>query len=164
MVPLGGQSDRGIAPSTALFRCRGGGERQTRICLCPKCTARCVNGGLEFFQGTNVLTRTSYRRPAWVLVSARAPRGASPGRPLRRAKTVIDEHFNADGAQAFLKEIYLRKGTEAAVEAAKDMVSAGAAWIAQESGADEARRITNGGSCATLAPVRKQLSQFYHAQ
>jgi hypothetical protein len=56
-------------------------------------------------------------------------------------KPIIDEHFNADSALAFLKEIYLRKGTEAAVEAAKDMISAGAAWIAQESGADEARRI-----------------------
>lgn len=54
---------------------------------------------------------------------------------------MIDEHFNADSALAFLKEIYLRKGTEAAVEAAKDMISAGAAWIAQESGAAEARRI-----------------------
>ena len=53
---------------------------------------------------------------------------------------MIDEHY-ADSALAFLKEIYLRKGTEAAVEAAKDMISAGAAWIAQESGADEARRI-----------------------
>jgi hypothetical protein len=51
-----------------------------------------------------------------------------------------DEHY-ADSALAYLKEIYLRKGTEAAVEAATDMISAGAAWIAQESGADEARRI-----------------------
>jgi hypothetical protein len=49
-------------------------------------------------------------------------------------KPIIDEHFSADSALAFLKEIYLRKGTEAAVEAAKDMISAGAAWIAQESG------------------------------
>jgi hypothetical protein len=53
-------------------------------------------------------------------------------------KTMIDEHY-ADSALAFLKEIYLRKGTEAAVEAA--MTSAGAARIAHESGAAEARRI-----------------------
>jgi hypothetical protein len=58
-----------------------------------------------------------------------------------RVKPMIDEHFNADRALAVFKEIYLRKGTVAAVEAAKDMISAGAAWIAQESGADEARRI-----------------------
>ena len=54
---------------------------------------------------------------------------------------MIDEHFNADSALAILKEVYLREGTDAAVKAAKDMISAGAAWIAQESGADEARRI-----------------------
>jgi hypothetical protein len=54
-------------------------------------------------------------------------------------KAMLDEDFNADSALAFLKEIYLRKGTEAAVEAAKDMIRAGAAWIAQEHGPDEAR-------------------------
>jgi hypothetical protein len=54
---------------------------------------------------------------------------------------MIDEHFNADSALAILKEVYLREGTDAAVKAAKDMISGGAAWIAQESGADEARRI-----------------------
>ena len=53
---------------------------------------------------------------------------------------MIDEHY-ADRALAFLRDIYLREGTEAAVAAAKDMISAGAAWIAQESGSDEARRI-----------------------
>jgi hypothetical protein len=63
-------------------------------------------------------------------------------------KPMIDEHFNADSALAFLKEIYLRKGTEAAVEAAKDMISAGAAWIAQESGVDEARRILQAAGSA----------------
>jgi hypothetical protein len=56
-------------------------------------------------------------------------------------KPMIDEHFNADSALAFLKDIYLRKGTDTAVEAAMDMIAAGAAWIAQESGADEARRV-----------------------
>jgi hypothetical protein len=40
-----------------------------------------------------------------------------------RMKPMIDEHFHVDSALAFLKEIYLRKGTEAAVEAAKDMHS-----------------------------------------
>jgi hypothetical protein len=53
---------------------------------------------------------------------------------------MIDEHFNADSALAILKEVYLREGVDAAVEAATDMISAGAAWIAQESGADEARQ------------------------
>jgi hypothetical protein len=76
----------------------------------------------------------SYRRPA------RAPVPLQAGR-WGRVKPMIDEHFNADIVLALLKEIYLRKGTEAAVEVAKDMISAGAAWIAQESGADEARRI-----------------------
>jgi hypothetical protein len=56
-------------------------------------------------------------------------------------KPMIDEHFNADSALAILKEVYLREGTDGAVKAAMDMISAGAAWIAQESGADEARRI-----------------------
>jgi hypothetical protein len=54
---------------------------------------------------------------------------------------MIDEHFNADSALAILKEVYLREGTDAAVEAAMDMISASAAWIAQECGADEARQI-----------------------
>jgi hypothetical protein len=53
---------------------------------------------------------------------------------------MIDEHFNADSALALLKEIYLRKGTDAAVGAAKDMISAGAAWIAQEKRAESCKR------------------------
>jgi hypothetical protein len=42
---------------------------------------------------------------------------------------------------AFLRQVYTMEGTEAAVQAAKDMISAAAAWIAQEHGPDEARRI-----------------------
>jgi hypothetical protein len=76
-------------------------------------------------------------------------------------KPMIDEHY-ADRALAFLKEIYLRKGTDAAVEAAKDMISAGAAWIAQESGADEARRIhirTIIASCIDFWNARPSLAR-----
>jgi hypothetical protein len=61
---------------------------------------------------------------------------------------MIVEHFNADSALAILKEVYLREGTDAAVVAAMDMISAGAAWIAQESGADEARRILQAAGSA----------------
>jgi hypothetical protein len=51
---------------------------------------------------------------------------------------------------AFLRQVYTMEGTEAAVQAAKDMISAGAAWIAQEHGPDEALRIIapyKGKSC-----------------
>jgi hypothetical protein len=54
---------------------------------------------------------------------------------------MANEHFDVDVALAFLKQVYIREGTEAAEQAAKDMIAAGAAWIAQESGADEARRV-----------------------
>jgi hypothetical protein len=63
-------------------------------------------------------------------------------------KPMMDEHFNADSALAILKEVYLREGTDAAVKAAIDMISAGAAWIAQESGADETRRILQAAGSA----------------
>jgi hypothetical protein len=56
-------------------------------------------------------------------------------------KQMADEHLNADAAIAFLRKVYTQQGTDAAVQAAKDMISAGAAWIAQEHGPDEARRI-----------------------
>jgi hypothetical protein len=51
-----------------------------------------------------------------------------------------DEHLNADAAFAFLRDVYTREGADAAVQAARDMIAAGAAWIAQEHGPDEARR------------------------
>ena len=51
-----------------------------------------------------------------------------------------DEQLNAD-ALAFLRQVCLRDGTEAAEQGAKDMISAGAAWLAQEHGPDEVRRI-----------------------
>ena len=54
---------------------------------------------------------------------------------------MADEHLNADPAIAFLRQVYTLEGADAAVQAAKVMISAGAAWIAQEHGPDEARRI-----------------------
>ena len=51
-----------------------------------------------------------------------------------------DEHLNADAAFVFLREVYTHEGADAAVQAARDMIAAGAAWIAQEHGPDEARR------------------------
>jgi hypothetical protein len=56
-------------------------------------------------------------------------------------KQMADEPLDADAAIAFLRQVYTREGADAAVQAAKDMISAGAAWIAQEHGPDEARRI-----------------------
>ena len=112
---------------------------------------------MRLFREPTCSPATSYRRPERVLVSARGPSPSTGAQvPFQagrwdRVKPMIDEHFNADSALAVLKEIYLRKGTVAAVEAAKDMISAGAAWIAQESGADEARRILQAaGICAIL--------------
>jgi hypothetical protein len=52
-----------------------------------------------------------------------------------------DEHLNADAAFVFLRDIYTREGADAAVHAAQGMIAAGAAWIAQEHGLDEARRV-----------------------
>ena len=40
-----------------------------------------------------------------------------------------------------LRATYERDGADTAVEAAKEMIQAGAAWIAQEHGADEALRV-----------------------
>jgi hypothetical protein len=54
---------------------------------------------------------------------------------------MADEHLNADAAFVFLREVYTREGADAAVQAAQDMIAAGAAWIAQEHGLDEARRV-----------------------
>jgi hypothetical protein len=54
---------------------------------------------------------------------------------------MADEHLNADAAFGFLKDVYTREGFGAAVQAAQDMIAAGAAWIAQEHGTDEARRV-----------------------
>jgi hypothetical protein len=54
---------------------------------------------------------------------------------------MADEHLNFDAAIAFLRQVYTLEGTDAAVQAAKDIIYAGAAWIAQEHGPDEARRI-----------------------
>jgi hypothetical protein len=48
-----------------------------------------------------------------------------------------DEHLNADVAFGFLREVYTREGSDAAVQAAQDMIAAGAAWITQEHGPDE---------------------------
>jgi len=56
-------------------------------------------------------------------------------------KQMADEHLNADAAIAFLRQIYMLEGADAAVQAAKEMIYAGAAWIAQEHGPDEAHRI-----------------------
>jgi hypothetical protein len=54
---------------------------------------------------------------------------------------MADEHLNFDAAIAFLRQVYTLEGADAAVQAAKDMISAGAAWIAQEHGRDQARRV-----------------------
>jgi hypothetical protein len=54
---------------------------------------------------------------------------------------MADEHLNADAAFVFLRDVYTRKGADAAVRAARDMIAAGTAWIAQEHGLDEARRV-----------------------
>ena len=56
-----------------------------------------------------------------------------------------EEQLNAD-ALAFLREVFLRDGTEAAEQAAKDMISAGAAWLAQEHGPDEAADLAHVGA------------------
>ena len=44
-----------------------------------------------------------------------------------------DEHLNFDAAIAFLRQVYTLEGTDAAVQAAKDMIYAGAAWIVRRS-------------------------------
>jgi hypothetical protein len=54
---------------------------------------------------------------------------------------MTDEHLNADVAFVFLRDVYTREGTDAAVRAARDLISAGASWITQEHGPEEARRI-----------------------
>jgi hypothetical protein len=53
---------------------------------------------------------------------------------------MVEEHLNAD-AFVFLRDVYTREGADAAVRAATDLISASAAWITQEHGPDEARRI-----------------------
>ena len=54
---------------------------------------------------------------------------------------MTDEHLNADVAFVFLRDVYTREGADAAVQAARDLISAGASWITQEHGPEEARRI-----------------------
>jgi hypothetical protein len=54
---------------------------------------------------------------------------------------MADEHINADAAFVFQRDVFTREGAEAAVQAAQDMIAVGAAWIAQEHGPDEARRV-----------------------
>ena len=54
---------------------------------------------------------------------------------------MADEPLSADAAIAFLRQVYTLEGADAAVQTAKDMISAGAAWVAQEHGPEEARRI-----------------------
>jgi hypothetical protein len=54
---------------------------------------------------------------------------------------MTDQHLNADAAFDFLRDVCTREGSNAAVQAAQDMIAAGAAWIAQEHGPDEARRV-----------------------
>jgi hypothetical protein len=54
---------------------------------------------------------------------------------------MADEHLNADAAFGFLRDVYTRLGSDAAVQAARDMIEAGAAWIAQEHGPYEASRV-----------------------
>jgi hypothetical protein len=49
-----------------------------------------------------------------------------------------------DGSIAHLRrfrDVCTREGSDAAVQAAQDMIAAGAAWIAQEHGPEEARRV-----------------------
>jgi hypothetical protein len=53
---------------------------------------------------------------------------------------MVNERLISDSAIAFLRQVYMLEGADAAVQAAEDMISAGAAWIAQEHGPDEARR------------------------
>jgi hypothetical protein len=53
---------------------------------------------------------------------------------------MANEHLNADAAFVFLRNVYTRDGADAAVQAARDMIAAGAAWIAQEHGPAEAGR------------------------
>jgi hypothetical protein len=54
---------------------------------------------------------------------------------------MTDELLNSDAEIAFLRQVYTLEGADAAVQAAKEMIAAGAAWIAQEHGPDEARRV-----------------------
>jgi hypothetical protein len=51
------------------------------------------------------------------------------------------ENLIADTAFVFLQDVYTREGADAAVRAARDMISEGAAWITQAHGPEEARRI-----------------------
>ena len=53
---------------------------------------------------------------------------------------MTDQHLNADAAFVFLRDVCTREGSDAAVQAAQDMIAAGAAWISQEHGPDEACR------------------------
>jgi len=86
--------------------------------------------------------------PTNSIVVARAEAGSNAcfgryilGANFGEKKHMADEHLNFDAAIAFLWQIYTLEGTDASVQAAKDMIYAGAAWIAQEHGPDEARRI-----------------------
>jgi hypothetical protein len=54
---------------------------------------------------------------------------------------MADENLIADTAFVFLRDVYTREGADAAVRAAKDLISAGAGWITQVHGPEEARRI-----------------------
>jgi hypothetical protein len=53
---------------------------------------------------------------------------------------MADVHLYADAAFVFLRDVCTREGSDAAVQATQDVIAAGAAWIAQERGPDEARR------------------------
>jgi hypothetical protein len=54
---------------------------------------------------------------------------------------MTDQHPNSDAAFVFLRDVCIREGADAAVQAAQDMIAAGAAWIAQEVGSDQACRV-----------------------
>jgi hypothetical protein len=54
---------------------------------------------------------------------------------------MTDQYLNADAAFVLLRDVCTREGSDAAVQAAQDMIAAGAAWIAQEHGPDEACRV-----------------------
>jgi hypothetical protein len=67
-----------------------------------------------------------------------------------REKPMADVNINADAAFVFLRHVYTREGADAAVLAAQDMIAAGAAWIAQEHGPGEARRVLQAVEAAQL--------------
>jgi hypothetical protein len=60
---------------------------------------------------------------------------------------MADEHLNFDAAIAFLRQVYTLEGTDAAVQAAKYVIYAGAAGLRRSTG-----RTKRAASCESSTP------------